>query len=83
MTGTQHASVRRKALRTIPMSTCAFCGDRHIAGPNYLAHRMTSSRMRTVKVCTGCVHDARDAGYYVTERESASKSPWRPATIRG
>jgi hypothetical protein len=57
------------------MSTCAFCGDRHITGRNYLAHRMTSSRIRTVKVCARCVDEAQDAGYYVTEREVAVHGP--------
>jgi len=62
------------------MSTCAFCGDRHITGRNYLAYRMTSSRVRTVKVCSTCVDEAQDAGYYVTEREpvgrgSSAQSP--------
>jgi hypothetical protein len=33
---------------------------------------MTTSRIRTVKVCTRCIDDARDAGYYVTQRESPS-----------
>ena len=58
-----------------------FLTDRHITGRNYLAHRMTSSRMRTVKVCSRCVNDARDAGYYVTEREPARNAPgpWQPA----
>jgi hypothetical protein len=51
------------------MSTCAFCGDRRPSGRNYLAHRMTPTRVRTVKVCSTCVADAADAGYYVTERE--------------
>jgi hypothetical protein len=51
------------------MSTCAFCGDRHRRGMNFLAHRISSARVRTVKVCSTCIDDARDAGYYVTQRE--------------
>lgn len=51
------------------MSTCAFCGDRHRRGQNFLAHRISAARVRTVKVCPACVADARDAGYYVTQRE--------------
>jgi hypothetical protein len=35
---------------------------------------MTSSRVRTVKVCSRCVNEAQDAGYYVTEREPAMLS---------
>jgi len=63
------------------MSTCAFCGDRHTTGRNYLAYRMTSSRVRTVKCCSTCVDEAQDAGYYVTEREpvgSGSSAPTSP-----
>ena len=49
------------------MSICAFCGERRTRGRSYLAHRMTPSRVRTVRVCAHCVGNAIDAGYYVTE----------------
>jgi len=51
------------------MSTCAFCGTQSLLGANYLAHRITSLRTRTVKVCERCADEARDAGYRVSERE--------------
>jgi hypothetical protein len=51
------------------MSTCAFCGKQSLLGTNFLAHRMTTLRTRTVKVCERCADDARDAGYRVAERE--------------
>jgi hypothetical protein len=51
------------------MSTCAFCGTQSLLGANYLAHRITTLRTRTVKVCERCADEARDAGYRVAERE--------------
>jgi hypothetical protein len=54
------------------MSTCAFCGEKHLAGSNFLAHRMTTTRIRTVKVCPRCVDEASDAGYYVSAKESTA-----------
>jgi len=63
------------------MSTCAFCGDRCVAGCDYLAYRMTSSRIRTVKVCSHCVAEAQDAGYYVTEREPAGRRSHAAAVL--
>ena len=57
------------------MSTCGFCGDKQVSGRTYLAHRMTSTRIRTVKVCRACVDDARDAGYFV--------SPGNPPALAG
>lgn len=51
------------------MSTCAFCGSQHRMGSNYLAHRLSTLRLRTVKVCERCLDQARDAGYEVAERE--------------
>ena len=38
-------------------------------GSNYLAHRLSTLRLRTVKVCERCLDQARDAGYEVAERE--------------
>jgi hypothetical protein len=38
-------------------------------GRNYLAHRLSTLRLRTVKVCERCLDQARDAGYDVAERE--------------
>lgn len=52
------------------MSTCAFCGGRRIGPHRFLAHRMTSARLRTVGVCGDCVDEATDAGYLVTEDRS-------------
>jgi len=51
------------------MSTCAFCGSKHRTGRNFLAHRVSTLRLRTVKVCERCTGLARDAGYQVAERE--------------
>ena|GEM_PF-2831188 len=51
------------------MSTCAFCGTQSLLGSHYLAHRITTLRTRTVKVCDHCADEARDAGYRVAERE--------------
>jgi len=38
-------------------------------GSNYLAHRLSTLRLRTVKVCERCFDQAREAGYEVAERE--------------
>jgi hypothetical protein len=51
------------------MSTCAFCGLQHRLGRHFLAHRVSTLRLRTVKVCERCLEQARDAGYQVAERE--------------
>ena len=51
------------------MSTCAFCGSQHRQGRHFLAHRLSSLRLRTVKVCERCLEQARDAGYQIAERE--------------
>jgi hypothetical protein len=51
------------------MSTCAFCGTQSLLGAHFLAHRVSSLRTRTVKVCEHCADEARDAGYRVAERE--------------
>ena len=56
------------------MSICAFCGERRAKGRSYPAHRMTPSRVRTVRVCAHCVGDAVDAGYYVTESVPATQT---------
>jgi len=40
-------------------------------GRNFLAHRLSTMRLRTVKVCERCLEQARDAGYQVAEREPA------------
>jgi hypothetical protein len=53
------------------MSTCAFCGSQYRLGRNFLAHRVSTLRLRTVKVCERCLEQARDAGYQVAEREAA------------
>jgi hypothetical protein len=54
------------------MSTCAFCGSQHRLGRHFLAHRVSTLRLRTVKVCERCLEQARDAGYQVAEREAGS-----------
>lgn len=54
------------------MSTCAFCGSQHRLGAHFLAHRVSTLRLRTVKVCDHCIDQAKDAGYQVAEREPAS-----------
>ena len=51
------------------MSTCAFCGTQSILGAHFLAHRVSTRRTRTVKVCERCADEARDSGYRVAERE--------------
>jgi len=51
------------------MSTCAFCGTQSTLGAHFLAHRISTLRTRTVKVCEHCADEARDAGYRVAERE--------------
>ncbi len=56
------------------MSTCAFCGLQHRTGRNFLAHRVTTLRLRTVKVCERCLEQARDAGYQIAEREPSAGS---------
>ncbi len=56
----------------LEMSTCAFCGAQHRLGRHFLAHRLSTLRLRTVKVCERCVEQARDAGYQVAEREAGS-----------
>jgi hypothetical protein len=55
------------------MSTCAFCGVQHRFGRHFLAHRVSTLRLRTVKVCERCLEQARDAGYQVAELEPGSK----------
>jgi hypothetical protein len=61
------------------MSTCAFCGTQSLLGAHYLAHRISTLRTRTVKVCERCADEAREAGYRVAEREpsfaNASAAP--------
>jgi hypothetical protein len=54
------------------MSTCAFCGTQRRLGRHFLAHRISTLRLRTVKVCDRCLEQARDAGYQIAEREPAS-----------
>jgi len=54
------------------VSTCAFCGSQHRLGRHFLAHRISTARLRTVKVCERCLEQARDAGYQVAEREPHS-----------
>ena len=54
------------------VSTCAFCGAQHRLGRHFLAHRISTLRLRTVKVCERCIDQARDAGYQVAEREPHS-----------
>jgi hypothetical protein len=44
-------------------------------GRNFLAHRLSTLRLRTVKVCERCLDQARDAGYQVAEREPAFQHP--------
>jgi hypothetical protein len=61
------------------MSTCAFCGSKHRTGRNFLAHRVSTLRLRTVKVCERCLELARDAGYQVAEREPSAGVD--PATL--
>ncbi|MDQ6780486.1 MAG: hypothetical protein M3Z37_04950 [Candidatus Eremiobacteraeota bacterium] len=61
------------------MSTCAFCGSKHRIGRHFLAHRASTLRLRTVKVCERCLEFARDAGYQVAEREPSAASD--PATF--
>jgi hypothetical protein len=56
------------------MSTCAFCGTQSLLGSHYLAHRISTLRTRTVKVCERCADEARDAGYRVAEREPSIAS---------
>jgi hypothetical protein len=53
------------------MSTCAFCGTQARFGRHFLAHRISTLRLRTVKVCDRCLEQARDAGYQIAEREPA------------
>jgi hypothetical protein len=38
-------------------------------GRNFLAHRVSTLRLRTVKVCEKCLEQAKDAGYQIAERE--------------
>jgi hypothetical protein len=54
------------------VSTCAFCGSQHRLGRHFLAHRLSTLRLRTVKVCERCLEQARDAGYQVGDREPHS-----------
>jgi hypothetical protein len=54
------------------MSTCAFCGTQSLLGAHYLAHRISTLRTRTVKVCERCADEAREAGYRVAEREPST-----------
>jgi hypothetical protein len=56
------------------MSTCAFCGIQSLLGSHYLAHRISTLRTRTVKVCDHCADEARDGGYRVAEREPSTAS---------
>jgi hypothetical protein len=56
------------------MSTCAFCGSQHRLGRHFLAHRVSTLRLRTVKVCERCLEQARDAGYQVAEREPGTNA---------
>lgn len=56
------------------MSTCAFCGTQSLLGAHFLAHRISTLRTRTVKVCEHCADEARDAGYRVAEREPSVAS---------
>jgi hypothetical protein len=61
------------------MSTCAFCGTQRPFGHHFLAHRLSTSRLHTVKVCEGCLADARQSGYQIAERESGwASSVWAP-----
>lgn len=52
------------------MSTCAFCGTQRRFGNHFLAHRLSTSRLHTVKVCEACLAEARQSGYQIAERES-------------
>ncbi|HXW77106.1 MAG TPA: hypothetical protein VEJ20_06835 [Candidatus Eremiobacteraceae bacterium] len=64
------------------MSTCAFCGERHLSGRVLLAHRATPLGRRTVHVCGACVDEARDAGYAIAAPDDAG-SRSLPAAKRG
>jgi hypothetical protein len=53
-------------------------------GRNFLAHRVSTLRLRTVKVCERCLEHAKDAGYQIAQREptftdSLSNTLQRPA----
>ena len=51
------------------MSRCAFCGRQQSLGHHFFAHRADRHALQTVKVCDGCAHVARQAGYTVAQRE--------------
>ncbi|MBV8339133.1 MAG: hypothetical protein JO343_04215 [Candidatus Eremiobacteraeota bacterium] len=68
------------------MSTCAFCGSQHRLGRHFLAHRISTLRLRTVKVCERCLEQAKDAGYQIAEREpgsSAGDAAFQGAPVAG